>query len=122
MPGSNSIIRFADDTTSLISNNNDTSKEEVQHLATWCTDNNLLFNTNRSNELTVDFRNETRGPHDLIQVSGVAVKPVSSYKFLGRACPVLEGSPAPFLLKKTENMLQGLPPTDDIQGNAVCIL
>ncbi|XP_026105120.1 interleukin-27 subunit beta-like [Carassius auratus] len=45
---SNSTPMFGDDTTviGLIRDNNETAnREEVQHLAAWCTDNNLLLNT-----------------------------------------------------------------------------
>ena len=41
------IIKFADDTTvlGLIRNNDEsTYREEVQHLAAWCTNNNLALN------------------------------------------------------------------------------
>ena len=44
--GSNTIVKFADDTTviGLISDNDESAyREEVQHLAVWCADNNLLF-------------------------------------------------------------------------------
>lgn len=84
--GSNSIIKFADDTTviGLISNNDETAyREEIQHLAMWCTDNNLLLNTTKTKELIVDFRKERRGSHDPIHINGMAVEPVSSFKFLG---------------------------------------
>ena len=56
---SNSIIKFADDTKAigLISNNDEAAyREEVQHLATWCTDYNLLLNTSNTKEIIVDFR------------------------------------------------------------------
>ena len=67
--GSNSIIKFTDDTTviGLISNNNEAAyREEVQHLATWCMDNNLLLNTSKTKELIVDFRKKRRGTYDPI--------------------------------------------------------
>ncbi|KAK3549885.1 hypothetical protein QTP86_015499 [Hemibagrus guttatus] len=49
--GSNSIIKFADDTTviGLISENDETAyRAEVQHLVAWCADNNLLLNTSKT--------------------------------------------------------------------------
>ncbi|KAF7708686.1 hypothetical protein HF521_017743, partial [Silurus meridionalis] len=61
--GSNSIIKFADDTTviGLITNNDETAyREEIQHLATWCNNNNLLLNTSKTKELIVHFRKEAR--------------------------------------------------------------
>ncbi|TKS65503.1 RNA-directed DNA polymerase from mobile element jockey [Collichthys lucidus] len=84
--GSNSIIKFADDTTviGLITNNDETAyREEVQHLTTWCADNNLLLNTSKTKELIVDFRKERRSTHDPIHMNGMAVERVSSFKFLG---------------------------------------
>ncbi|KAI3355751.1 hypothetical protein L3Q82_004200 [Scortum barcoo] len=59
MYGSNSITKFADDITviGLISDNDESHyRAEVEHLATWCADNNLLLNTNKTKELIVDFR------------------------------------------------------------------
>ncbi|KAI3360890.1 hypothetical protein L3Q82_012903, partial [Scortum barcoo] len=62
MYGSNSITKFADDITviGLISDNDESHyRAEVEHLATWCADNNLLLNTSKTKELIVDFR---KGP------------------------------------------------------------
>ncbi|KAI5618697.1 gastrula zinc finger protein XlCGF28.1-like [Silurus asotus] len=82
--GSNSIIKFADDTTviGLITNNDETAyREEIQHLVTWC--NNLLLNTFKTKKLIVDFGKETRDTHDTNHINGMAVEHVSSFKFLG---------------------------------------
>ncbi|KAF0031978.1 hypothetical protein F2P81_016533 [Scophthalmus maximus] len=84
--GSNTIIKFADDTTviGLISNNDETAyREEVQHLAAWCADNNLLLNTSKTKELIVDFRRKRGSTHNPIHINGMAVERVSSFKFLG---------------------------------------
>ncbi|KAK2899349.1 hypothetical protein Q8A73_012478 [Channa argus] len=84
--GSNTIIKFADETTviGLIRNNDETAyREEIQHPATWCNDSNLLLNTSKTKELIVDFRKESRNTHDTIHINGTAVERVSSYKFLG---------------------------------------
>uniref|UniRef100_A0A3Q3G1R3 Reverse transcriptase domain-containing protein n=1 Tax=Labrus bergylta TaxID=56723 RepID=A0A3Q3G1R3_9LABR len=84
--GSNTIIKFADDTAviGLISNNDDTAyREEVQHLAAWCADNNLLLNTSKTKEIIVDFRRERGSMHNPIHINGMAVERVSSFKFLG---------------------------------------
>jgi hypothetical protein len=49
---SNTIFKFADDTTGLITNNDDTAyRREVRDLAVWCQDN-----VNKKKELIVDFR------------------------------------------------------------------
>ncbi|KAK3531119.1 hypothetical protein QTP70_011867 [Hemibagrus guttatus] len=84
--GSNSIIKFADDTTviGLISDNVETAyRAEVQHLFAWCADNNLLLNTDKIKELIIDFRREKGRTHDPIHINGMAVERVSSFKFLG---------------------------------------
>ncbi|KAI5085655.1 gastrula zinc finger protein XlCGF28.1-like, partial [Silurus meridionalis] len=80
------IIKFADDTTmiGLITNNDETAyREEIQHLAKWCNDNNLRRNTSKTKELIVDSRKETRGTHDITHINWMAVERVSSFKFLG---------------------------------------
>jgi hypothetical protein len=60
---SNSIIKFADDTTvvGLITNNDETSyREEARALGVWCQENNLSPIINKSWELIVDFRKQQR--------------------------------------------------------------
>ena len=61
---SNSIIRFADNTTivGLITNNDETAyREEVRALEEWCQENNLSLNVNKTKELIVDFSKKQRG-------------------------------------------------------------
>ena len=56
---SNTIIKFADDTTvlGLITDNNETAyREEVRDLAKWCQDNNLSLNVTKTKENIVDYR------------------------------------------------------------------
>ena len=58
---SNTIIKFADDTTKvgLITDNIETPcREEVRDLALWCQDNNLSLNVIKTKEMIVDYRNE----------------------------------------------------------------
>ncbi|KAI3374158.1 hypothetical protein L3Q82_006012 [Scortum barcoo] len=77
---------FADDITviGLISDNDESYyRAEVEHLAAWCADNNLLLNTSKTKELIVDFRKVKRETHDPIHINGMAVERVSSFKFLG---------------------------------------
>ncbi|KAK2920567.1 hypothetical protein Q8A73_000052 [Channa argus] len=69
--GSSSIIKFA------------AYRDEVQHLAAWCVDKNLFLNSTKTKELIVDFRRENGGKHDPIQINGMAVEHVASFKFLG---------------------------------------
>uniref|UniRef100_A0AAX7TJ37 Reverse transcriptase domain-containing protein n=1 Tax=Astatotilapia calliptera TaxID=8154 RepID=A0AAX7TJ37_ASTCA len=83
--GSNTIIKFADDTTviGLISDNDEAAyREEVDRLAEWCNRNNLLLNTEKTKELIVDYRRNA-DPHPPIHIKGTAVERVSSFKFLG---------------------------------------
>ncbi|TWW76326.1 hypothetical protein D4764_13G0009880, partial [Takifugu flavidus] len=74
-----------DDTTVIghIKDNDESAyREEVDRLATWCHNNNLLPNTNKTKELVLDFRRKT-GIHPPIHINGAAVEHVSSFKFLG---------------------------------------
>ena len=53
MHTSNSVIKFADDTTvvGLFTNNDETAyREEVRALRVWCQENNLLLNVNKTKE------------------------------------------------------------------------
>uniref|UniRef100_A0A8K9UWL6 Reverse transcriptase domain-containing protein n=1 Tax=Oncorhynchus mykiss TaxID=8022 RepID=A0A8K9UWL6_ONCMY len=82
---SNSIIKFADDTTvvGLITNNDETAyREEVRALGVWCQENNLTLNVNKTKEMIVDFRKQQR-EHPPIHIDGTVVERVASFKFLG---------------------------------------
>ncbi|XP_071831966.1 uncharacterized protein [Apostichopus japonicus] len=61
------IIKFADDTTvtGLIINEDESGYlDEVDLLAKWCTNNNLILNVNKTKELIVDSRrNKKKGPY-----------------------------------------------------------
>jgi short-subunit dehydrogenase len=62
---SNTIIKFADDTTvvGLITNNNETAyREEVRDLTVWCKDNNLSVNVIKTKEMIVDYRKLSTPP------------------------------------------------------------
>ena len=55
---SNSIFKFADDTTVVgrISNNDETEyRNERENLVNWCGDNNLSLNVNKTKEIDIDF-------------------------------------------------------------------
>jgi hypothetical protein len=80
MHTSNSIIKFADDTTvvGLITNNDETaSREEVRALGVWCQENNLSLNVNKIKEMIMDFRKQQR-EHPPIHIKGTAVEKVES--------------------------------------------
>uniref|UniRef100_A0A4W5KKS1 Reverse transcriptase domain-containing protein n=1 Tax=Hucho hucho TaxID=62062 RepID=A0A4W5KKS1_9TELE len=82
---SNTIIKFADDTTvvGLITNNDETAyREEVRDLALWCQDNNLSLNVTKTKEMIVDYR-KRRTEHAPILIDGAVVEQVESFKFLG---------------------------------------
>jgi len=77
---SNTIIKFADDTTviGLISGGDETEyRDEINRLAGWCCEHNLLLITRKTKEMVIDFRKQKGEPAPLsINVW------VSSYKFL----------------------------------------
>ncbi|KAK6312807.1 hypothetical protein J4Q44_G00161540, partial [Coregonus suidteri] len=67
---SNTIIKFADDTTvvGLITDNDETAyREEVRDLAVWCQDNSLSLNVNKTKEMIVDYR-KRRAEHAPIHI------------------------------------------------------
>jgi hypothetical protein len=68
----NSIIKFADDTTviGLITNN------ETRVLGVWCQENNLTLNV-KTKEMIVDFRKQQR-EHPPMHIDGTVVEKVES--------------------------------------------
>lgn len=58
---SNIIVKFADDNTvvGFISEGDESAyRDEFEHLASWCNENNLLLDTSKTRELGIDFRRE----------------------------------------------------------------
>ena len=56
---SNTIVKFADDTTviGLITDSDETAyREEVRALTSWCQDNNLQLNLSKTKELIENYR------------------------------------------------------------------
>ncbi|KAI3353873.1 hypothetical protein L3Q82_005080 [Scortum barcoo] len=83
---SNTIIKFADDTTviGLITGDDETAyREEVRALTSWCQDNNLHLNISKTKELIVDFRRRQREEHAPLSINGTTVERVNSFRFLG---------------------------------------
>ncbi|XP_062859991.1 polycystin-1 [Trichomycterus rosablanca] len=83
---SNTLIKFADDTTVVgrIKDNDESAyREEIQHLVAWCSSNNLHLNTDKTKELIVDFRKTKSCTHLPVLINGDEVERVSSFKFLG---------------------------------------
>jgi hypothetical protein len=74
MHASNSIIKFADDTTVAY-------REEVRALGVWCQENNLTLNVNKTKEMIVDFRKQQR-EQPRIYIDGTVVERVESFEFL----------------------------------------
>ncbi len=63
---SNVIVKFADDTTviGLITDNDETAyREEVSTLTKWCQENHLSLNIDKTKELVVDYRRQSRETH-----------------------------------------------------------
>ena len=82
---SNTIIKFADDTTvvGLITNNDETAyREEVRDLAMWCQDNNLSLNVIKTKEMIVDYR-KMRTEHAPVLIDGATLEHGGNFKFLG---------------------------------------
>lgn len=78
--------KFADDTTvvGLISDNDETNyREEIHHLMRWCTDNNLVLNTSKTMEVTVDYRRTRKTAHAPFFIHREEVERVDNVKFLG---------------------------------------
>ena len=77
---SNTIIKFADDTTvvGLITNNDETAyREVVRELAVWCQDNKFSLNMSKTKELIVDYR-KRRAEHAPIHTDRAVVERVES--------------------------------------------
>ncbi len=82
---SNVIVKFADDTTviGLITDNDETAyRGEVSTLTKWCQENHLSLNIDKTKELVVDYRRQSR-EHTPITIDKTPVERVSSFKFLG---------------------------------------
>ncbi len=82
---SNVIVKFADDTTviGLITDNDETAyREEVSTLTKWCQENHLSLNIDKTKELVVDYRRQSR-EHTPITIDKTPGERVNSFKFLG---------------------------------------
>ncbi len=81
---SNVIVKFADDTTviGLITDNDETAyRAEVSTLTKWCQENHLSLNIDKTKELVVDFRRQSR-EHTPITIDKTPEERVNSFKFL----------------------------------------
>ena len=80
------ILKFADDTTviGLITNSDESEyRDQVNKLISWCSDNNLELNVNKTKEMIVDFRRKKSSPPSRLVIDGRTVEIVQHFKFLG---------------------------------------
>ncbi|KAM8833028.1 putative RNA-directed DNA polymerase from transposon BS [Synchiropus picturatus] len=79
------LIKFADDTTiiGLISDGDESSyRREVERLVSWCSNNNLELNAQKTVEMVIDFRRVTVSLSPLM-LAGLPIPIVDSFCFLG---------------------------------------
>ncbi len=70
-------------TQPMITDNDETAyREEVSTLTKWCQENHLSLNIDKTKELVVDYRRQSR-EHTPITIDKTPVERVSSFKFLG---------------------------------------
>ena len=111
---SNTIIKFADDTTVITDNDETAYREEVKDLAVWCQAHTLFLNGIKTKEMIVDYR-KRRTEHAPILIDGVAVEQGESFKFLGVHIPnkltwskhTKTGTTKPFPPQETEKIWHG---------------
>jgi len=80
--GSNTLIKFADDTTVVGLINNDDEAPYRPSLVAWCSDNNLNLNTKKTKEIIIDFKSRTT-LHSGLSINGEEVERVTNFKLLG---------------------------------------
>ena len=81
----NTILKFADDTAVIgrITGGDEAAyRREVASLVSWCEDNNLTLNKEKTKEMKVDMRKK-RSPHRPLFIGELEVERVSSFKYLG---------------------------------------
>ena len=80
------IRKFADDATviGLIKNSDESEyRDQVNKLISWCNDNNMELNVNKTKEMIVDFRRKKSSPPSPLVIDGRTVELVQHFKFLG---------------------------------------
>ncbi len=60
----------------------DFMSEEINSLAQWCIENNLLLNISKTKELIIDFRKMEEKTSE-VYINGTEVEQVNSFRFLG---------------------------------------
>ncbi|XP_053713176.1 uncharacterized protein LOC128754516 [Synchiropus splendidus] len=79
------LIKFADDTTiiGLISDGDESAyRREVERLVSWCSNNNLELNAQKTVEMIMDFR-RVKAPPSPLMLAGLSIPIVGSFCFLG---------------------------------------
>ncbi len=98
----------------LITGNDEMAyREEVSNLTKWCQENHLSLNIDKTKELVVDYRRQSR-EHTPITIDKTPVEWVNSFKFLGvhrgshmvrsHKCSAEEGTSASFLPETAEEV------------------
>ena len=80
------ILQFVDDTTvlGLITNYGEYEyRDQVNKLNSWCNDNNLELNVNKTKEMIVEFRRKKSSPPSPLVIDGRTVEIVQHFIFLG---------------------------------------
>ncbi len=106
--------QFADDTTviGLITDNDETAyREEVSTLTKWCQENHLSLNIDKTKELVVDYRRQSR-EHTPITIDKTSVERVNSFKlniiedltWSAHRCSAEEGTSASLLPEMAEQV------------------
>ena len=80
------LIKFADDSCieGFIASDDDTDVyfNEIKYFTSWCTDNKLLLNTDKTKEIVFDFRSQPSEIRPVV-INGSHIEQVDSYKYLG---------------------------------------
>ena len=80
------LIKFADDSCieGFIASDDDTDVyfNEIKYFTSWCTDNKLLLNTDKTKEIVFDFRSQPSEIRPVV-INGSQIEQVDSYKYLG---------------------------------------
>ncbi|KAK2157151.1 hypothetical protein NP493_1902g00003 [Ridgeia piscesae] len=82
--GSIQMLKFADDTAVLgLTTNSDESdyRDQANKLISWCSENNLELNVNKTKQMIVDFRRKKSSPLSPLLIDGRTVEIVQYFKF-----------------------------------------
>ncbi len=70
----------------LITNSDESEyRDQVNKLISWCNDNNLELNVNKTKEMIVDFRRKKSSPPSPLVIDGRTVEIVQHFKCIGSA-------------------------------------